>query len=201
MSPFRALWIYAGNDAPYAKFKAAGVTDVYFDIREPRLSRNYFDAVATHGLGVGVYAAWNWWPNLTGEQFATKVSQRLEDIAPTTPPVYPKVCLDIETHSVPWIIAALTQWRKHRPGRVTDWTLESFQGGLFRPADVLSIEGRVRYTVPQFYVGDMAPVAGLESARNLADAGFDWGHIVGFYDATALPEWWQGYALGTLPDA
>lgn len=207
----RNLWVDANNDLDPAKAKANAITAAYFDIRDPRVTLNYLKAVLAEGFAPGVYAAWNW-PEipydppyigtLKGRIFATWLSAELERIAPGTPPDLPAVCIDIETHDVPFIVGCLQQWRKHRPHRMTDWTLENHQGGLFKPADVLHITAAVRYTVPQCYEGaNMRPVSSLESARDLAAAGFPWPFLVGFYDAAALPDWWQGYAFtqGRLP--
>lgn len=200
----RAVWVDAGNDPDYPKLGANGIDAAYFDIREARLDAAYLTTVRNHGLGVGVYAAWNWpeYKNMTGAQFATAVSRRLEAIAPGSEPTFPMVCLDIEAHDAAYIFGALRQWRKHRASRVTDWTLEGHQGGILTPGQWLAVAGLVRYAVPQCYNGAMTQTwDSFAMALDLFAHGLPFPSVRPFYDAAHLPEWWDGYAFtqGRLP--
>jgi hypothetical protein len=125
----------------------------------------------------------------------------LERVAPFTNADFPRVCVDIETHDVAYILAFLKRWRELRPTRTTDWTLEPFQGGLFTPADAIHIAAANVRVIPQLYFGDMAPAAADRVALNLVLASFLPMRLFGFYDAAALPGRWEGYAFtqGRLP--
>lgn len=197
----RACWINAGNDADYAKLKSLRITAPFYDLRDPRVTKAYLTSVRDKGFSPGIYAAWNWLPPpytgaAKGAQFASWVNSELERIAPDTLSDFPEVCLNIETQDVPYILGALTQWRKHRPKRVTDFTLEGHQGGLFTNAQAKAVSAKVRYIVPQCYNGAMTEVwdpwtMGLD----LMQAGFPFGKITPFLDGRHLDEWWLGYAF------
>jgi hypothetical protein len=197
------VWVDAGNDPGYAKLKANRIDTAYFDVRDPRVTRTYLNDVRAKGYGVGIYAAWNW-PEVpqTGTTFAQWLSTQLGRFGSSSAPTFPRVCADIETHDVSYVLAFLKRWRQLRPRRVTDWTLEGFQGGLFTPSDAaLILEANVGVS-PQLYNGDMTQAwDSLAAARNLMTAGFPEGVVVPFYDAAHLPEWWEGYAFtqGRLP--
>lgn len=200
----RACWVDAGNDPDPVKLKAHGVTAPVFDIREPRLNLRYLTTWRAQFAAVGVYAAWNWNSALTGPEFATWVSRRLQVIAPNTAPDFPFVCLDMETDNVAYLTGASVQWRKHRPDRVTDWTLEGHKGGIFtdHPAARIILSADFRYIVPQCYNGALTQLWDtFAMTKDLVDAGFPFQSIRPFYDAAHLPEWWDGYAFtqGRLP--
>lgn len=199
----RNLWVDAGNDCNYAKATAYGITAAYFDIRDPRLTTPYLERVASHGLGVGVYAVASWWPKLEGPAFADTVGAMLGTIAPNSAPDFPAVCLDIEVDDVAgYVLPALRRWRTHRPNRVTDLTLEGHKGGLFSPSQVINVVAKVRLVVPQCYDGAMTHVwDSCAMSRDLTDAGFPIARVYPFLDAAHLGEWWEGYAFtqGRLP--
>jgi len=194
----RAIWIDEGSDADYAKLRAHGmITSPYFSLRDPRVTRSYLDAVAAEGFTPGLFAAYNWYPTLDGAGFAEKCDAELKRIGWLNPPL----CADIETHDVVYILAFLKRWRELRPKRLTFWTLEGFQGGLFAPADVLAINAARVHVVPQHYTGDMRPLAADRIAIDLIARGFDILRLWGFYDAASLPGRWEGFAFtqGRLP--
>jgi len=207
---FRAIWIDEGSDADRAKLRAHDITEPFYSVRDPRVTLAYLDNVQSEGFDPGIYAAWNWpetginppyegWTK--GAAFATWLSKQLARIAPNAPSHFPTVCADIETHSVLFILGFLSQWRKHRAARVTDWTLEGFQGGLFSPIDTLKIAAANVRIIPQLYAGDMRPLAADRVALDLVAHSFPPARIFGFYDAAALPGRWEGYAFtqGRLP--
>jgi hypothetical protein len=206
---FRAIWIDAGNDADYAKLARYGIDRPYFDIRDPRVTQQYLLEVHARGFKPGVYAAWNW-PEAgkTGPSFASWLSAALEAVAPSSASTFPTVCVDIELHSPAYVLAFLKRWRELRPARVTDWTLEGFQGGLFSPLDTLAIARANVRIIAQLYTGSMAPLAADRVALDLVLHSFPPARIFGFYDAATLtpepgaePSRWEGYAFtqGRLP--
>ncbi len=204
----RAIWIDAGNDANAPKLHAAGIDAAYFDIRDPRITYDYLRGVVAQGFTAGVYAVASWYPALSGSAFATAVSHRLDAILESKPgdPAFPMVCLDIEKDDVRgYVLPALAQWRRHRPKRVTDLTIEGHKGGIFSPSDVIQVVAKVRYTVPQCYNGAMSQVWDTYAMTcNLVAAGFPVAGICPFYDAAHLPDYWgipAGYAFtqGRLP--
>lgn len=203
MPPFRALWIDEGNDADDAKLAANGITMPVFSIRDPRVNRAYLEGVRDRGFVPGVYAAWNWWPKLSGPAFADTVSAWLTHNVGNTTPSFPFVCLDIETHDIAgYVLPCLKRWRSHRPDRVTDLTIEGHQGGLFTPASAIGVSAMVRYISPQCYNGAMTQVwDSFAMAKNLTDRSIPFAKVRPFYDAAHLPEWWEGYAFsqGRLP--
>lgn len=197
MSAFRAVWVDEGNDADVAKLARHGIDSPYFSVRDPSVTATYLQEVFEEGFTPGVYAAWNWYGG-DGRKFAEQVDWELKRIGWLG---NPPVCLDIETHDVGYILAALKRWRELRPRRTTDMTLEGYQGGLFSPAQVLLVSSRVRYTVPQAYTGTMQAFDAVDVAADLAFHSFPPRAVKIFYDAAQLPVAWQGYAFtqGRLP--
>lgn len=193
----RAVWIDNGNTFDADKLHAHAIECVYYAANAPQANRTEFDAAAAAGFRVGIYAAWNW-ESWTPVEFAEWVHERLLQIGS---PLNPWVCLDIETHDVPWTVGALTSYRQLRPSRKTDWTLEPMQGGLFSPAAVSTINGLNIGIDPQHYGGNMQPFAADRVALDLVLRGFQPWKIQGFYDAATLPLEWSGYAFtqGRLP--
>src|SRR4249920_1088062 len=195
----RAVWTDAGNDADPVKLHTYGIDSPYFAVTDPRVTLAYLRSVQAAGFQPGVYAAWNWQPGLGGPAFASWLSAQLERVAPDTSREFPKVCVDIETHDVAYIRAFLRRWRQLRPHRVTDWTLEGFQGGLFSPMDVIAIAAANVGVIPQLYGGAGGTIqfqrAADRVALDLVEHSFPPARIFGFYDAAALPERWEGYAF------
>ncbi len=194
----RAVWIDEGTDADRAKLRTHGITAPYFSVRDPRVTSDYLDAAATEGFRPGLYAAYNWYPWHDGVGFAEKCDAELRRIAWRG---NPPLCADIETHDVAYILAFLKRWRELRPKRLTYWTLEGFQGGLFSPANVSAINAASVGVVPQHYTGDMRPLAADRIAIDLIARGFHILRLWGFYDGAALPERWEGFVFtqGRLP--
>jgi hypothetical protein len=203
----RAPWVDAGNDPDYAKVRACGADSLYFDIRDPRVTIGYLDAVKAQGYGVGVYFRENWpeVPKLPAAA-AAWLSGKLSPL--DRGPDFPMVCLDIETHDIQgYVLPFLREWRRRRQKRRTDWTLEGFQGGLFTPQDVSAIaayiigEGSPGYICPSNYGGSMQPFAADRVALDLVAAGFTHSILKGMNDAASLGERWDGYAFtqGRLP--
>lgn len=198
----RAIWVDEGNDADYAKLAANGITEPCYALRDPRVTGQYLRNVQARGLDPGVYVVKSWYPADTPAAFATRVSKMLERLRVDSTPDFPFVCIDYEPTNVPDILACLRQWRKHRPGRVTDLTIEGHQGGLFRPSDVIAVVAQTRYTVPQCYNAAMTQLWDtFAMAHDLTDHSWPIDKVRPFYDAAHLPEWWDGYAFtqGRLP--
>lgn len=195
----RAAWGHPGSDPPYPELDDNGIRWPYFDIREPRLTPTYLDAVCAHPAvdGVGVYAVASWQHEDEPEAFAEWVDARLRHIGWLG---NPPVCLDVEVADLAdYCVRALTRWRELRPKRVTDLTIEGHKGGLFSPAQVVHVVAKVRYTVPQCYNGALSQVwDSYAMACDLVAAGFPIATVCPFYDAAHLPEWWglpAGYAF------
>lgn len=206
----RAAWGDFGQDPPYAKLADAGVTWPYFDIRDPRLTPDYLDAVKAHpGIdGCGVYAvrgtdSWPETDDLTPAQFAEWTDAALRHIGWLG---NPPVMFDIEgmPDLVPFVLATLKRWRELRPKRTTDLTIEGHKGELFRPADVINTVAKVRWVVPQCYDGAMHPWDTYAMAADLYAADFPAASVRPFYAADKLLPWWgtpDGFAFtwGRLP--
>lgn len=197
----RAVWVDEGNDADLNKLRRYGITSPYYAIRDPRVTKEYLRNVRAQQFAPGVYVAPNWYPDMSGPQFAELVHSLIGQRYPGTAAGFPKVCVDIETHNVSYITGFLIRWRQLRPTRVTDWTFEPFQGGLFAPLDVQIIVESGVGIVPQLYYGDMSLVAADRVVIDLWAHGFPYSSMLGFYDAAHLPQGWQGYAFtqGRLP--
>jgi hypothetical protein len=198
------LWVDSGNDADLTKGDQHDIDGYYFDLFDPRVTEASIGAVASKGHSVGVYMAWNW-PQFSGKAPAT-VAKIVSDkvrmiVGPNTSPNFPRVQFDLEQHNPEFIAQTLEAWRKLQPTRATSWTMESFQGGWMYPAFVQRILAcRVR-VVPQYYKGDMSPVAEDVGLKDMLVAGFPFTSVTGFYDAAALPANWSGFAFtqGRLP--
>lgn len=199
----RAVWVDEGNGPNWDKIHRNNITWVFVSLEDTRVTQ-HLQEILDHGFKAGVYAAWNWYPNLSGAEFATRVHTRLKAVWPQATNGFPKVQLNDETHDPARIVGMLRQWRKHRPGTDTSWTLEGMQGGWFTPELVQTvITSRVR-VVPQAYYGSMAPgqvYDSLATARDLTKRGIPDKMISPFYDGAQLPAFWEGWAFtqGRLP--
>lgn len=194
----RALWIDSGNDPEWEKVTAYKITSLFFDLLDPRVTPAYLAQWVARQKTVGVYAVSSW-PSLSGggQEFAEKVSARLSPISPNIP----KVQLDVEQHDAQFVIDAITRWRELRPIQATSWTMEPFQVGWMTQELIdLVIRERIR-VVPQYYLGNMAPVAADRAALEFVKRGVPASQVSGFYDAAALPIAWDGWAFtqGRLP--
>ncbi len=193
------VWVDEGSDPDYAKAARHSASGLSLSIREA--TQASLAGLAQHGFKVGVYFAQNWYEAPTGSALADIVSAKIDELAPNTQPDYPRVCADIETHDVGYILDFLRRWRQLRPRRVTDWALEGFQGGLFSRDAVSRILSANVAVVPSNYTGDMRPWAADRVALDLVRAGFPESVLHGFYDGAALPLEWDGYVFtqGRLP--
>ena len=198
----KAVWVDAGNDPQWETLAAHRITWVYVALSDPAVDvRRRILEIRRRGLKAGVYAAWNWYGNISGPAFAEEVDRQLKIVAPDATPSWPKVQLDDEEHDPDRIRGELRRWRELRPTTDTSWTMESMQGGWMPPemvAEIVSLRVRV---VPQCYAGDMRPVDTLTAARDLTKRGFPDSLITPFYDAAQLPIGWEGWAftMGRLP--
>ena len=204
----RAIWVDSGNNAAYHKLAEYGIDAPYFDIRDSRVTKAYLlgardelKAVSGRAAFPGVYAAWNWWPQLNGRQFAEKVSAMCAPLFKNTAPNFPGVCLNAETHDTGYIVAMLTRWRELHRQRVTSWTLEGYQGGLFSPVERIAIAAANVSIQPQAYRGNMEPFDVVDVYRNLVAHGFPPAQVEIMYDAAHLPPEWSGaaFTMGRLP--
>lgn len=186
----RAIWIDEGSNPDKAKLNHYGITAPYFSHRDSRVTAEYLDDVAELGFSPGIYSAWNWYPELSGKLYATKIDNELRRIgwkgnAP--------VCVDIENHDLQFILDFFRHWRQIRPTRYTAFTFEGFQGGLLAPI-IPELRLRVTRFVPQLYDGQMEPLD-HSPILDLLMYGVPGAMIDGFYDAARLPYAWRGFAF------
>jgi hypothetical protein len=197
----RNIWIDAGNDPNFPLLQKHGINGCFFDVRDPRLSVSYLSGIKDKGYAVGVYVADSpGWPEVhsgTGAECAEWMSTKVEAITGLqTTASFPKVQFDLERHDPVWIIDCLTRWRQLRPKQDTSWTLEGFQGGWMNPTFVAAVTSMKIRVAPQGYNGSMTKTFDtLAMARDLTKRGFPDGLITPFYDAGALPEYWDGFAF------
>lgn len=198
----RGVWADAGNDPVWEKIKANGIRWLYFPLSDPPADvRRRLLATRSLGYTGGVYAAWNWYGNPTGPEFAEIVHEAVTALGIQTTNEWPKVMLDDERHEPATIVAELQRWRELRRYQDTAWTFESMQGGWMDTAFVASVTATKVRLVPQCYQGDMVPVDTLAAARDLTKRGFADSLVSPFYDAARLPIGWDGFAftMGRLP--
>lgn len=196
-----SCWVDAGNDPVYEKMAAYGVENICFAATDKRLTPAYIASVRGHGYGVGIYRAWNWTPNVDGVGFANLLDADLKRLGEPGPGVI-RVCADIEAHDPAYIKAFLGRWRKMRPNRATDLTIEGRQGGWFSQCKDAVVRANVN-VIPQSYVGDMVPLDPLDVVRDLVDWGYPISKVFPFYDAKWIRAYngWEGYLFtqGRLP--
>ena len=197
----RNLWVDAGNDPQYEKADANGIKGFFFALSDPRVTKQYLQAVHARGYAVGVYMAWNWlmYAGKTGKEMAELVNDQVAPLIVSTS--VPKVQFDIEDHDPSLITSCLLRWRQLRRYHDTSWTLEGMQGGWMSPAFVTSVVGSKIRVVPQSFMGNMTPWAADQVLRDLTRRGYPEKLISLFYDAKALPADWDGWAFtqGRLP--
>lgn len=214
----RYLWVDFPDNPSWDVIARHGIDGLFFDPRQPRVTKPYLEQVASRGYAVGVYfgAAWGELGS-TPESYVAKGKQWLDPLRKSNS--FPKVQWDLEMHEPDFILRVLQLWRQKFPTQDTSWTLESMQGGwmdteaFVKP--VLACKVRV---VPQFFGGNfwnvpadsgdpgqnvrlMEPFAPDVAVKDLIARGFPPNIISGCYDARLLPLWWNGYAFtqGRLP--
>lgn len=201
----RAIWVDHGNDANYAALSGKQITDAYFDVRDPRMTRSYLDAVKAKGFNPGLYfcSQGEGWPShhtTSPRAWADWVYQQVQvRIAPGTAGSYPKVCLNCETHP-DWFVPMLERWRARSPKRDTYLAIEGRQGGLFTPDHVTRLNALNVHVVAEFFRGNMDPhPPGV--ILELLKTGLAPKRLWGFYDAASLPwQWWgMAFTQGRLP--
>jgi len=197
----RALWVDAGNDPDWTKVLDNDIDTLYFALNDPRVTKQYLSQIAADGYGVGVYAVTNWpgFNQPSGTEFANAVANKVAPIRVTN--TFPRVQLDAEQHDPNFISYMVKQWRLRMPYQATSWTLESMQGGWMTPAMVQNVLSSRLRVVPQYYRGDMSPIAADVALKDLIRKGFPESIVTGFYDAANLPQEWDGFAFtqGRLP--
>ena len=200
MSWPNGAWVDANNDPFTSILKAYGIGEVYFDIRDPRLTPAYLDAIRGQGFStVGLYACWNWpeVPTLPG-LFATWIDAKLRHIGWLgNPPVH----INDETHDAKRIETLLGTWRALRPKRRTLWTMEGHQAPVFAGIGRVLADLNVEIG-PQCYTGpDMTRIESAAEVQSWASLGIPVERIRPFLDARQLGVWWTGiaYTQGRLP--
>lgn len=207
----KACWIDHGQDVIHERMAKHGVTEIVIPGEEsPLANPAKVKELADRGYKVTVMFAWNWhgYGFRPPEEFARYCSERLKAIG--HPAVNPDVLLDIEKGAglneftyVTWVIRCLEQWRKLRPTRGTNLTLEGMQGGLFngRAADVAKLLNMVGAIIPQGYTGDERLMDVDTNRLDLANNGFPHSRIRHFYLGKDVPLNFDGilWRQGLLP--
>jgi hypothetical protein len=214
----RACWIDASNDADWAKMAANSMTALYYPVSDPieDVRRRISDTKA-HSYVPGVYMAWNWpaFDGLAGVDMAELMHSLVAQIEQGIGPV--KVQFDYEAHTPVQIRGMLSRFRALRPKQDISWTMEAFQGSWMTVEFVQALIALKVRIVPQLY---RHPASGKDMAdkddykdllseqiaqdvalKDLLKRGFPFQSVSGFYDAAALPAWWDGFAftMGRLP--
>lgn len=194
----RAVWIDHGQDASYHRLVSEGITDPYFDARDPRLTRSYLAGVKAEfaKLGVtsspGIYfcSQGDGWPGSSKtapKVWAKWAYEKTQQIAGDDKTL--KVILNCETHDVQWVVSMLKAWRSHSPRRDTLWSPEGHQAELFRGVKLPNVQ-----VGPQCYVGNMQRIESASEVQAWA-AVVPVDRIVPVLDASALGGWWTGVAF------
>jgi hypothetical protein len=191
-----------------AKLKAHGIRRLYYEARDTQVDTAFFKQLRTWGYEAGIDydPSWDGWPapvkavdKVIGHLIKFGALKRnadgsLSNLAPMP------VMLDMEHHDPVYAEAFLREFRDRQPGRNIVWTLESMQAGWFEPSLVALINDYAQLRVaPQFYEGDMTPMAADQSFKDLIVYGVSPTRLVGFYglrdqyeQPIAIPTWWDG---------
>lgn len=190
------VWIDVNSDPDWSRLARHGIDGVYLALGDARTTRVALRDAANRGFTVGVYMASNWgeYVGLSGPQIAEAVHQRVQPLV-WSRTSRPKVQFDMEEHDPEKIASCLERWRELQPARDTSWTMESMQGGWMSGDFVQRVRKCKVRVVPQFYRGDMSPIAADASLRDLMERGFPESLVTGFWDAAALPHYWRGWAF------
>lgn len=190
----RYLWVDRGNNADFTIGAKYGIDGYFFDPRDERVSKAYLEDVVAKGKAVGIYIGAGW--GEVGDTPVSYVSRVTDWMIPLRKDNnFPKVQFDIELHDPVFVLEVLRLWRKAYPWQATSWSLESMQGGWMSPEFVAGVVAAHCRVSPQYYGGDMTPIAPDRAFRNLALAGFPLALISGTYDAARLDAWWDGFAF------
>jgi hypothetical protein len=189
----RYLWVDKDNNAWWEAVAHYGIDGLFFDPRDPRVTKTYLEN--QHGKAVGIYfgAAWGELGN-TPESYVAKAKQWTDPLRKSNS--FPKVQWDLEMHDPEFIIRVLQLWRKAFPWQDTSWTLEGFQGGWMDHEKFVKplLAARIR-VVPQYFQGDMTPWCPDTAMKDLLARGIPHTVISGCYDAGLLLPWWDGFAF------
>lgn len=200
----RFIWVDTGDNPYYEKLQANGIDGVFFDPRDPRVTREYMLDIKSKGYKFGIYAGAGWGElGTTPTDYVAVVNNWVKALQQGVKDnAFPRVQFDLEMHDPAFILEVFRLWRAVRPWQATSWTLEGFQGGLFSPDFVRATVNDYHIRVcPQYFTGSMKPWAQDRAFMDLVQRGFPPSLISGCYDAAILPEWWDGYAFtqGRLP--
>jgi len=207
----KAIWRanpYGPKWPPWDKFRAKGVTDIYFPTRRLEFStgkyiRNdlqlYFDykqGVESQGFGYRLCRDPSWDSIFDPIQL---VSSAVSDIRSVSTGYIPYM-FDIEYHNPDYVETTFKEFRKVFPKGPVAWTLEPFQAGWFTDSLIDTLNNDINLVVVvQNFFGNMAPAGkrnGRTPAEELLDAGISTNRVKTFYDGQlALPAGWDGTIL------
>lgn len=205
----RAIFAEHGQTPDAGKLLQYGGSEILIPMRDsPIANKTHAQHYSDAGLDVSLFWAWNWFPPMTGAQFADRCSSEMRSLdwdGSPDQPGGPWAWFDIE--SLAWLgpekfvdftVECLTRWRQIRPKRKAVLTINPFQGGLFnnRPQAVEAIKKTGIPIVIQFYVtmgsDQMYPAAADVATEDLEIYGFPRSMLYGFYDAQKPPMNWNG---------
>jgi hypothetical protein len=194
-----ALILMGGPAVPDGpKLKAHGVTRLYYEARDPQVTKESLDMLRKAGFEVGIDYDPGWDNDPSPARVAQLIVAHLKRLGGIGAQM--AVMLDMEVHNAVYAEAILREFRKLQPGRNIIWTLESEQAGWFDPSLVALINEYSQLRVaPQFYGGDMTPFAGDQAFKDLIVHGVSATRLVGFYglrdqhwNPVLIPLWWDG---------
>lgn len=195
------VWTVAGDDPDFAIGDQYEINGYYMPMFDPLTTKSFLDnEIKARGHVAGTYMVTNW-PQFTGKtpaEIAYIVSTEYKRLQVAGL----RVQFDAEEHDPTKIITIFEEWRKLHPTINTSWTFEPMQGGWMgnpcpaEPSDFVKriLACRVR-VVPQLYYGNMTPANEGHVVHDIARRGFPTSIISPFYDAAALPVWWDGFAF------
>ncbi len=199
----RYVWTDAGDDPSWTIGDENGI-DGYFAPLFDALTPSVLAEAARRGHVVGGYLGHNWFPGLSAEQLAVKVSAEYKRLQAALPTKKLRVMFNLEQHDPEYVADTHEEWRELHPFVGTSWSPEGMQGGWMAPEFVARMMAcRVRI-VPQAYAGSGRPIERRESDVVKADVvrrGFPENVVSCFYDAAQLGRDWDGFAytMGHLP--
>lgn len=195
----RSVWVDANNDPAYTKIAKNGITDIFFDALDPRVTKPYLDAVKSKSYAPGLYLCSQGpgWPmqhdKVTGRVFADWAYDTVERIAQGDKSI--KVHLNCESSDPDWLVTMLKRWRAHSPKRDTALLIEGRKAGIFNDSHVRAINKTGVWICPEFFTGDMTAHPEGFVTLPMIRRGFNPATLYGCYDAANLPYDWVGVAF------
>jgi len=182
---------FTSFNIPYAKLKSLGIDGVYVTQDDPACYSKRQEIVNA-GMKPGIMVrTFDFTPEATARLADMDLDRFAKNDGGQT-----AVLLDYEPANRDFYVRFVQEWRKLRPGRVTDFTPEPFKGGIM-PQQFL-LDNRI-YPRVQTYFGDMSPAQwdeAYEEYRTIFGSG-----VRLFIDGgrkTKLPVFFEGNQVRNL---